>query len=433
MKKFYIFLSTLIASSIMGLAQEAAYELPTPLRYLATISNAKHKPVCNLTTQNPINDGAYLWAPVGSTVTYIDASTGAPQSWLWETTGGNVGNGSSQDARITYPTTGTFTLPKLTVGFESGQQTVASDLKLKVGGVAELCLADCREWLTTYALGVNTYDQANGAERGSLGGTNTLDITGVGNLYMTAIEDGFLDGANIYLPSKPTKWKEGAKIGVRVWMANITETNLLLTAIPIEGGEIKFEDIKTADDGVWVPVKNGAVIQFRCTEPIDLYGKPLLFIDVYGWSNDPATEDFKMLMDVMPNQEMAPENASNMLAHNSFVRLKDENEYMRPVSYFGGNYGSFMICPLVRGGETPFGSIRELATDIVSPLHVTVGLDEIILSGADAPVEIINLTGYVCLKGNITDGSAAFSTMALQKGVYVARSATGQTIKFIVK
>lgn len=184
--------------------------------------------------------------------------------------------------------------------------------------MAELCLADCREWLKTYALGVNYYDNVNGAENGSLGGTNALDIVGVGNLYMTSMEDGFIDGVNVYLPSKPTKWKNGAKIGIRLWMASLTESSIQLTGIPLEGGEIKFEDIKTADDGAWVPVKDGAVINFKCTEPIDLFGKPLIFIDVYGWSNDPKTEDFKMLMDVMPNKQMEPEFASNMLAQ--FIR-----------------------------------------------------------------------------------------------------------------
>lgn len=74
-----------------------------------------------------------------------------------------------------------------------------------MGGRAELCLADCRVWTVTYGLGTQYYDNQNGAVNGSLGGTNNLNIAGVGNLYMTSLEDGFLDGVNIYLPKKTDK------------------------------------------------------------------------------------------------------------------------------------------------------------------------------------------------------------------------------------
>ncbi len=433
MKKFYICLAALIAAASPMQAQEANYDHPTALRYLATISNTRQQPVCNLTTRNPINNGAFLWAPVGSSVKYTDTSTGAPQSWKWETSGGELRDPASQDASILYDKPGTYQFPKLTVTYPDAQKTTEPALKLKVGGVAELCLADCREWLQTYALGVNAYDDQGGAVNGTLGGTNKLDIIGVGNLFMTANEEGFLDGVNVYLPSKPTKWKDGAKIGIRIWMANIGQSDVQLAAIPLEGGEFKFEDIKTEEDGAWVPVKGGAVLHLECTLPIELFGKPMIFIDVYGWSDDPSTEDFKMLMDVMPNKEMAPEHAQNMLAHNSFVRLKGENDYLRPVSYYGGNYGSCMICPIVRGGETPLGSVTSIVADNVQPLQVTVTDGAITFTGDDAAIEIANIAGQALLRGNITDGMASFPAETFQSGIYVARTSSGQVAKFAVR
>ena len=60
MKKFYICLAALIAAASPMQAQEANYDHPTALRYLATISNTRQQPVCNLTTRNPINNGAFL-------------------------------------------------------------------------------------------------------------------------------------------------------------------------------------------------------------------------------------------------------------------------------------------------------------------------------------------------------------------------------------
>lgn len=434
MKQHYITLALSVAIGIASHAQQASFDHPTELRYLGTIDNTAQKPVCNLTTRNPINNGAFLWAPAGSSVTYTDTSTGSPKEWKWETSGGVIENPMAQNASVRYADPGTYDFPKLTVSYPAGEQTASTGLKLKVGGVAELCLADCREWLTTYALGCNTYDNQNGALHGSLGGTNNLDIVGVGNLFMTAIEDGFIDGVNVYLPSKPTKWKDGAKIGIRIWMVNMGENDVQLAGIPLEGSEIKFENIKTADDGVWVPVQGGAVVSFKCTEPIDLFGKPLIFIDVYGWSNDPSTEDFKMLMDVMPNRQMRPEDAQNKLAHNSFVRLKGEDDYLRPVSYFGGNYGSCMICPLVRGGETPLGSISGVAADHTdNPMTCRVENGSIILTGADGAFGIFNMSGIMCHSGQIVGGAATIAAPTLPQGIYIARDNSGQTVKFVIK
>ncbi|MDE6527928.1 MAG: hypothetical protein K2L78_02635, partial [Muribaculaceae bacterium] len=189
-----------------------------------------------------------------------------------------------------------------------------------------------------------------------------------------------------------------------------------------------------SDDGVWVPVQGGAVVSLKCTDPIDLFGKPLIFIDVYGWSDDPSTEDFKMLMDIMPNREMKPEHAQNRLAHNSFVRLKGEDDYLRPVSYYGGNYGSCMICPLVRGGETPLGSITSVSAErdqIRMTCHVENGT--ITLTGADGDFRIFNLSGIICHSGHIAGGSATITDRALPRGIYIARDSSGQTVKFAVK
>jgi len=411
-----------------GFAQEVFYDHPTGLRYLGTIENPDPKPVCNYTTNNPMNDGAFLWAPVGSTVKYTDASSGAPTGYSWTATGGSIADATAKDALVTYGEKGVYDFPTLDVQYADGQKSYTPDLKLKIGGTAELCLADCREWLFTYAWGCQEYP----AGQGSLGGTNTLDIAGVGNLYMTAIEDGFLDGVNVYLPGKPTKWKEGAAIRIRVWMPQIGD-QLVLTSIPIDGDIIPFENIKGEEDGVYVPVGEGAVVGFKLANPIDLYGKTFLFIDVDGWSNDPETEDFKMLMDVMPNQQMRPEDAGNMLAHNSFARLKGESDYLRPVSYYGGNYGSFMICPVVRGAETPQSALRSVLADNDGNFTCNVGMGLVTFEGVDGRIDIYNMSGQLCGSCVATAGSAIMNAYDFNPGIYVARSAAGKVVKFVVK
>ena len=152
-----------------------------------------------------------------------------------------------------------------------------------------------------------------------------------------------------------------------------------------------------------------------------------------GWSNDPATEDFCMLMDVMPNKTMEPEDASNLLAHNSFVRLNGENDFVRPVSYYGGNYGSFMICPVVRGGETPSSALAQVSADYEAKMGCTVDGGVITLTGVDGHFEVYNMSGMACVAGEITGGSAEIQASALTPGIYVARNAAGQTVKFVTK
>lgn len=379
-----------------------------------------------------MNEGAFLWAPKGSKVKYTDTSAGAPLYWLWECEGGEIENDSRQDAIVTYPEVGVYKFPSLTVEYDEYESTYAPDYKIKIGGQAELCLADTREWINTYALGVNYYDNENGSKLGCLGGTNSLDIIGVGNLYMMSVEDGYLDGVNVYLHHKPTRYAEGAKLGIRIWMANIGQYDMSLAYIPIEGDLIPFEDIKEKEDGVWVPISGGAVAQMKCTEPIDLFGKPFIFIDVYGWSDEPENEDLAMLMDVMPNKQMEPEYAQDMLAHNSFVRLDGENDYIRPVSYYGGNYGSFMICPVVRGAETPQSGINTMATSTRQPLQWRINGGQLQVAGIDGNFTVTNMSGATIANGRIVNGIGTTDAGALGHGVYLLSTDKGASAKIIL-
>lgn len=433
-KNHLLFTLAMLGLSTIGYAQTASYNHPTPLRYIGTIKPQNPIPACVFTTRNPMNDGAFLWTPVGNTVKYTDTTEDAPISWNWTSESGELENATAQDAIIKYSAPGTYKFPKLTAGFTGGATSdYAPDYKLKVGGRAELCLADCRHWIDTYALGVSYYDNQNGEINGSLGGTNSVGILGVGNFYMLPIEDGFLDGVNVYLPSKPSIFKRGAKIRIRVWLAAVTPTEIMFTYMPIEGAEIKMEDIKTEADGVWVPISGGAVAQLTIENPIDLFGKQFIFIDVDGWTQNPAAEDFKILMDIMPNQQMQPEDAQNLLAHNSFVRLQNENDYLRPVSFFGGNYGSFMICPVVRGAETPFVGVSETIADSQPTLNCVVGNGLISITGNDGRVDIYDMNGTIRQTKTIVNGSATISSQLLGTGIFVARSADGGTAKFACK
>ena len=43
------------------------------------------------------------------------------------------------------------------------------------------------------------------------------------------------------------------------------------------------------------------------------------------------------------------------------------------------------------------------------------------------------MSGMACVAGEITGGSAEIQASALTPGIYVARNAAGQTVKFVTK
>ncbi len=431
-------LGALTIGNTAGAVSEASYDYPEALRYVGTIEAREPYPVCSFTTRNPLNEEAFIWGPAGASLLYRDTSTGMPKSWLWETDGGEIERPTSQDGIVTYKDAGVYKFPVLTVDYADGTDSeFGPDLSVKIGGRGELCLADCRSWLETYALGVQYYDNEGGSVLGSLGGPNKLDIVGVGNFYMLGIEEGYMDQVNVYLPSKPKNYPEGSKIRIRVWMCSIGEYDIQFTYLPIEGGYVYYDDFLTEEDGAWVPVKGGAVARLDFQQPLDLYGKPFIFIDVDGWGEDPATDDFKMLMDVMPNQQMLPENAQNLLAHNSFARLKGENDYMRPVSFYGGNYGSFMICPVVRGAETPFtpfpsSSVAQLKT-AAGDMKCMVSGRRAYVTAPDGTLSVVASDGTAVASATVSGGTASIDLGHLPAGLYILSHSGGMSAKVMLR
>lgn len=52
-------------------ADEALYKLPDPLRNIGLLKNQEPPyPCASLCTRNPMNEGAYLWAPKGAKLRY---------------------------------------------------------------------------------------------------------------------------------------------------------------------------------------------------------------------------------------------------------------------------------------------------------------------------------------------------------------------------
>lgn len=433
------------------LAQQASYELPTTLSYYGTIvqESGVPFPAANYVTDNPINDGAFIWVPVGSKVMYQNTSAGSPTAYSWNAPGGTFDDATAEDLIVTYSTAGTYDFPTLTATYSSGDEDFSYDLKIKVGGKAELCHSDTREWNTTYALGYAPYGSGNGY----CGGSNKMNVAGWGNFYRFSSADMFVDAVNVYVAKKPESFADGTNIQVKLYLPYITDTNFSMIGLTgamgvVDGDIIPMADCKTAEDGVFVPTSGAGVYRMDCSSPLSCEGYPYLFFAIEGFSYDPTVttleEDFMLLTDVLPYKTLTQVEYSNALAHNSFGRYGSESDYIRPVTTYGGTNDllqfegiyksySFWICPVVRGSETPFSGIGSITVDDnASTLSIETAGSQLTVTGAvDGTISIYGINGSLQTTAYAANGGAIFNVSSLAPGIYIVRAADGATAKFV--
>ena len=428
----------------------ALYAMPEVLRNIGAKSS-ENKPVCNLLTRHAdINEGAFLWAPLGNPVKYNDLSTGAPTAWQWSTPGAVVEDKTTQNIDAIYLKEGLYDMPTLDVTYADGSNssyTPAMSMTnnnkgnemIKTGGTVEITTIDMRrhdnlfgyDSEATYMLGAIEYNQ--GTERGYVGGTNNTKVEGWGNLFMIGQNDASLEGINIYLHHKPTKYKEGAKILMQVWMCNITEDNVLFTYLPLEAIHIPFEDFKAdGEDGAWALTYDGAVANITFETPIDLYGKPYFFVSISGFSQDPETEDFCLLTDIK-GVELSMEDEYNLLAHNSYGRYEGEYDFLRPISNYGGGNASFAICPIIRSDinevENPYGAVESIK---LPSFNAGVHNGNIVIMSAEAcAVSVYDIAGKLVMNAYANEGETILNTQSLKDGIYIVRASNGNAVKII--
>ena len=179
---------------------DANYAMPEVLANLGTHS-VENKPVCNMLARHKaINEGAFLWAPLGTDVVYRDQSTGNPTAWNWSVPGGDNATLATQNAAVKYNKAGLYDMPTLTVTTANGSSSFTPAMsmtssggaeKVKTGGIAEITTIDMRvhgsalgtiyyPQNATYCLGAMQYSPEEGG--GFVGGANKLDVKGWGNL-----------------------------------------------------------------------------------------------------------------------------------------------------------------------------------------------------------------------------------------------------------
>ena len=430
-------------ASAHAMSAKLSYDLPATLSYYGTIEQQEGIPfpAANYVTTNPVNDGAYIWVPVGSRVMYRNSSTSEYDDFSWVVPGSANREVASGSVIVTYDEPGTFDFPTLV----SGEEEFTHELKIKVGGMAELCHSDTREWGVTYGLGYAPFNGGNGY----LGGTNKVNIAGVGNFYRFSSPDMYVDGVNIYLAKKPGEVPSSSMMATRVFLPYMGDEGFSMVGQfgalgALEGDNVPVNSAKTKEDGVYLPSSQFAVYNVDFQTKLNCEGYPYLFFAVEGFSytsDADMTEDFVLATDVMPVRELGMEEYSNALAHNSFVRQGGESDYIRPVSVFGGssmtpdgNFKSynFWICPIVRGAEMPFSGVENVSGGMDRPMQIEREGDNLLVTGvSDGGLSILGLDGMVHCSANAANGGAIFNTGSLATGIYIVMASDGRTLKFV--
>ena len=405
-----------------------SYKTPVPLAYLGTITTDDNANSNYLFKHKDINDGAWLLVSSDKQTSYLNESSGIVTSYQWNVPGSNPSSFSTADIKASYSVPGTYKMPTLKVGNGTDSKEYTAPYTVKVGGTSEITTMDCREWGSTYTLGAYQY----GPGEGYVGGTNAVDIVGWGNLFMLGTDEAFLDGVNVYLHHKPTKFKDDAQIVVKVWMTSITASNATFAYIPVEVGTIKMKDIKAdGEDGAWAPIYGGAVINIKFDEPLSMFGKTTFFVSVEGFSNDPATEDFIILEDMVGKKLDLVQN-SNLLCHNSFARQKGELDYLRPINMYGGGTGAFAICPVISIPYTPTGINSATANGSKRLVARFCDSNTIeVTAPADGNVTVTEAGGTILAKGKIVDGKAQIAIPGAGHGLYIVSGPHGQSAKIL--
>ncbi len=423
--------------------------MPATLSYYGTIQAEEGIPfpAANYVTTNPINDGAFIWVPVGSKVMFKNTSGSGAESYKWIAPGADVDDDSATDLIAVYSTAGTYEFPTLTANYATGESKFAHDLKIKVGGQAELCHSDTRKWGTTYGLGHAPFDN----DGGYLGGSNDRNIAAVGNFYRFSSPDMYVDGVNIYSGKKAQNVSADSYVKVRIYLPYLGQSSFSMVGQfgalgALELDNIPMTNYKTTEDGAYLPSKDFGVYTMSISRPMNCEGYPYLFFAVEGFVSEPnvkVTEDFVIATDVLPGRALALEDYSDALSHNSFVRQNGESDFLRPVSVFGGSSFdiasngwksyNFWICPVVRGAETPFTGIEDIVVDSAkTELELTREGDCVTITGVkDGQVSVYGLNGVCELTAQAANGGVIFNISALGKGVHIVRTAEGSTAKFV--
>lgn len=410
------------------------YKLPVGLSNIGSLS-AKDQPVCNLLVNHrAINGGAHYLASASKAVTFFNNNQSATTQY-WVADGTIEKSTSSVNASFTYGTKGVFTLPTLK-DLSTGKSYTPS-VKIKVGGQSEITTMDCSLWKETYLLGTLPY-----AEGGWCGGNNSLGVDGWGNLFMLGTDDCYLDGVNIYLDHKPTH-KSSSKIRIQAWMVNISSSDINLTYLPIDGVEIPMDNIKAdGEDGAWALTNGGAVINAKFTSPVSLYGKTPIFISVEGFNSDSQDNDFVILCD-LKGKRLSEIDGANMLSHNSFGRMSNEDSYLRPVSSFGGKGleggdVTFAICPVVTIPDEalPTNSLATGIRQIKAPSKFFASFhnDQLfVVLPQSANVTVYDTQGKLVASCLAAAGSQLIDINRLPKGIYLIKTSTGYSLKALKK
>ena len=204
-----------------------------------------------------------------------------------------------------------------------------------------------------------------------------------------------------------------------------------------------MDNIKAdGEDGAWALTNGGAVINAKFTSPVSLYGKTPIFISVEGFNSDSQDNDFVILCD-LKGKRLSEIDGANMLSHNSFGRMSNEDSYLRPVSSFGGKGleggdVTFAICPVVTIPDEalPTNSLATGIRQIKAPSKFFASFhnDQLfVVLPQSANVTVYDTQGKLVASCLAAAGSQLIDINRLPKGIYLIKTSTGYSLKALKK
>ena len=130
--------------------------------------------------------------------------------------------------------------------------------------------------------------------------------------------------------------------------------------------------------------------------------------------------------------EMDEAMAGNLLAHNSYCRLKGEDDYLRPINYYGGQLGeSFMICPVIDTHTEEGVGIHGVEALKPAQAQYEDGVLSLSSEGAEQAV-VYNVGGEKVVNAALDNGQADVH-VHLAKGIYLVRFMKGGKVSGAAK
>lgn len=383
-------------------------------------------------------EGAYLITPINSILNYFDFST---PDWLsadWNKIPGGVAQNAltDQDLDVKYPVAGVYDFPTVKVTTSAGEGIFTASGKLKVGGKAEVSLADMRTINETY---FPSYLKYNNTIYGWPSGSNGRSFEGFGNVFCIGQEEAKLEAVSVYCVANPVSTDPNRELVMKVYVPEISQRDFKIQESKLLGtAKLKFSDIiADADEQLGVSAKNDdgsrkavfGLARFTFEQPITV--PSTFFVAVSNFGNDVVGGDkFIIYFDAYAPNII---DSNTLLSNTSWVFCTNILEAgiegwmpastYHPASAAKTDNATLMICPQLDFGSGDPTSIGKTDSGKTSNMAY-VNESGLVLQYEESASQVLiyNSVGQLVYQKELGHkGSFSLPVEGWNKGLYIVK------------